>query len=409
MIGTAGTRHSMVVYASGMIRMMIAILMLLVPACARAAEPPAASAAALPAPAYAYSRATGPLRIGVVGMVHGHVEGLLWQASQRSDLVIVGVYEPDRAVFDRLAAKYKLDPSLYHATLAGMLDAAKPEAVSVMSSIKDHLAAVEACAPRGVHLLLEKPLAFSNADARRMVELAREHKVLVLTNYETSWYASVREAKRLIDAGEMSPIRRMAFRHGHKGPKEIGCSPEFVAWLADPVQNGGGAIVDFGCYGAVLSTWLMNGQRPTIVTAAASTLKPAVYPLVDDDATIVLSYPSATAVIQASWAWTHDNKEMDVYTEAGSIHAGRWNDLQVRAPDQAARAVVPPAKPADLENEWTYLRKVIRGDVAVDALSSLENNVIVVEILDAARTAVAKVREERGGSSVAKPTEPAGR
>ena len=141
------------------------------------------------------SRETGPLRIGVVGLVHGHVEGLLWQSTQRDDLKIVGVYDPDRALFDRLAAKYKLDSSLYYVSLEEMLDATKPEAVSVMTSIKDHLSAVEACAPRGVHLLVEKPLAFSRADARRMGELAAEHGVLVLTNFETSWYASLREAK----------------------------------------------------------------------------------------------------------------------------------------------------------------------------------------------------------------------
>jgi predicted dehydrogenase len=326
-----------------------------------------------------------PLRIAVIGLVHGHVEGLLWQATQRKDIEIVGVYEPNRALFDRLAEKYKVPASLYYSDLVAMLDASKPEAASVMTSIHDHRMAVEACAPRGVHTLLEKPLAYSNDDARHMAELAKKHNVLVLTNYETSWYASIREAKRRIESGELSPVRHMVFRHGHRGPKEIGCSPEFLAWLTDPVQNGGGAIIDFGCYGAVLSTWLMDGQRPTSVVATASTLKPDVYPKVDDDATIVLSYPTATAVIQASWAWTHDNKEMDIHTEKGSIHAGRWDDLMVRQPDKAAIAVTPAKKPESLENEWTYFRQVVRGECKVDGLSSLETNLIVVEILDAAR------------------------
>ncbi len=344
--------------------------------------PPAASTRPI-----AFSRETGPLRIGVVGMVHGHVEGLLWQASQRSDLQIVGVYEPDRAVFDRLAAKYKLDPSLHHSTLDGMLDAARPEAVSVMGAVRDHLAAVEACAPRGVHVLVEKPLAFSVADAEQMKELAARHGVLVLTNFETSWYASVREAQRLAASGEFGPLRRMVFRHGHKGPREIGCSPEFLAWLTDPALNGGGAVVDFGCYGAVLATWLMEGQRPTRIVAIRSTLKPQMYPHVDDDATIVLTYPDATAVIQASWAWTHDNKEMDLHAERGSLHAGKWNELRTRERDGDERTFVPPMTPELLRDEWTYLRAVVRGACEVDPLSSLEYNVIVAEILDAARAA----------------------
>ncbi|MBC7773395.1 MAG: Gfo/Idh/MocA family oxidoreductase [Pyrinomonadaceae bacterium] len=334
-----------------------------------------------------FSTQSGPLRIGIIGLVHGHVEGLLWQASQRGDLTIVGIHDPSRALFDRLASKYKLDPALYHASLEEMLDTAKPEAVSVMSSIADHGLAVEACAPRGIHMLLEKPLAFSKSDAHRFEILARKHRVLILTNFETSWYASVREAGRLVESGERAPVRRMVFRHGHKGPKEIGCSPEFLAWLTDPAENGGGAVVDFGCYGAVLSTWMMKGLRPTSVTASTSRLKPEVYPRVDDDATVVLTYPTATAVIQASWAWTHDTKEMDVYTERGSIHAAKWDDLQVRDENAPARVVSPPAKPTHLENEWTYLRKVVRGECEVDPLSSLEFNVIVAEILDEARRA----------------------
>lgn len=329
-----------------------------------------------------------PLRIGVVGLVHGHVEGLLAQALQRKDLTIVGVHEPDRALFDRLAAKYKLGPELYFDSLPTMLDTAKPEAVSVMTSIKDHLAAVEACAPRGVHLLLEKPLAFSNADATRMAELASTHKVHVLTNYETSWYASVREAKARIDAGDLGWVRKMVFRHGHKGPKEIGCSPEFTRWLTDPVENGGGAIVDFGCYGAILSAWMMNGQKPLSVTASATTLKPQTYPLVDDDATIIVTYSTATAVIQASWAWTHDNKEMDVFAERGSLHAAKWDALEARTVDGPRVTEKPAAKPESLTDEWTYLRKVIRGECPVDPLSGLELNLIAVDILDRARAAV---------------------
>lgn len=321
-------------------------------------------------------------------MVHGHVHGLLWNAANREDVELVGVYEPNDELFTRLAARYGIDPSIRYATVEEMLEKSKPEAVSVMSSIADHLGAVEACAPRGVHLLLEKPLSYSARDAHRMGELARANGVLVLTNFETSWYASVREAKRMVDAGEMAPVRRMVFRHGHRGPQEIGCSDEFLEWLTDPVGNGGGALVDFGCYGAVLSTWMMDGARPTSVVASASQLKPERYPRVDDDATIVLTYSGATAVIQASWAWTHDNKEMDVYTERGSIHAGKWDALRVRAPDGPMRAVEAAKKPAHLENEWTYLRQVVRGACAVDPLSSLELNTVVAEILDAAREQV---------------------
>jgi predicted dehydrogenase len=345
-------------------------------------------------PAAAKSQADKPLRLGVVGLVHGHVEGLLWAATQRNDIEIVGVYEPNKALFDKLATKYGLPQDEYFASLEAMLDAAKPEAVSVMTSIKDHLLAVEACAPRGVHMLVEKPLAFDAGEAKAMEALATKHNIHLLTNFETSWYASVREAKRLVDDKQFSPIRKMVFRHGHKGPKELGCTQEFLDWLTDPEQNGGGAVVDFGCYGAVLSTWLMQGERPTSIAASATTLKPAIYPHVDDDATIVLTYPSATATIQASWAWTHDNKEMELHTEQGSLHAAKWNTLQMRRPDQPPQAAHVPAKESSMQDEWTYLRCVVQGTCKVDPLSSLEYNVIVAEILDEARKQIAEAKRK---------------
>lgn len=345
----------------------------------------AAALAMNPAPApRAHGLDDEPLRIAIVGLVHQHCEGLLWQAARRDDLQLVGIFERDTALFDRLAERHGVDRSLRFDDLERMLDEASPEAVSVMTSIDDHLEVVEACAPRGIHALVEKPLAFRAEDAARMAELADEHGVLVLTNYETSWYASVREAERLVRAGELGALRRMVFRHGHRGPREIGCYEEFLAWLTDPAENGAGALVDFGCYGAVLATWLMGGQRPLSVSASASQLRPEAYPDVDDDATIVLRYPEATAVVQASWSWTHDNKEMDLFAERGSLHAAKWGALERRDRDADPVVLEPPPLPEHLANEWTYLRHAIRGACEVDPLSSLAFNVVVAEILDEA-------------------------
>lgn len=325
-----------------------------------------------------------PLRLAVIGLDHGHVEGVLYNATSRDDLTIVGIYDPSYALFVKYRDKYDLDPDLFFADLDRMLDETQPEAASVMTPISRHLDAVQACAPRGVHTLLEKPLAYNHEEAEEMASLGQEHGVHVLTNFETSWYASVRETQRMIESGEAGTPTRVVFRHGHKGPVEIGCSDEFVRWLTDPAFNGGGAIVDFGCYGANIMTWIMDNQRPTSVHAVTQQLKPDLYPNCDDDATIVLTYPTATAVIQASWAWTHDNKEMDVHATKMSIHAQKWDAMQTRLPDQAALQITPSEKPAHLTDEWTYLRTLVRGECGVDPLSGIENNLIVTEILDAA-------------------------
>ncbi len=342
------------------------------------------------------AHAEQPLRLAVIGLTHGHVEGLLWNAERRDDLEIVGVWEPNEALFDRLAERYGLDPDLRFDELGLMLDETRPEAASVMTSTAGHLEAVRACAPRGVHMLVEKPLAISLAHAREMEALAREHNVHLLTNYETSWYPSVHEAHRLTrDGAHFTPIRRAVFRHGHSGPVEIGCAPEFLEWLTDPRENGAGALFDFGCYGAAFMVWFADGRPPDTVSATLRTLKPELYAGVDDDATIILGYPDRVGVVQASWAWTHDNKEMDLHTEGGSLHAGKWSDLTIRDPDAEPRDGSPPPRPQPYDNEWSYLKAVVRGEARVDPLSALDLNVTVVRILDAARRSALTGREIR--------------
>ena len=329
-----------------------------------------------------------PLRIGIAGLDHTHVHGLLWNASRRDDLELVGIQEVDAALFEASVERFGLEGVPRYESVEALLVGGEPEAVAAMGSIDRHLAVVEACAPKGVHVVVEKPLAVRSSDAVRMAELAAAHGVRVLTNYETSAYRSLRTAARMVERGELGALRRMVFRHGHKGPIEIGCPPEFVAWLTQP-ERGGGALIDFGCYGVLLATWLQGGAEPLEVVASASTLKPDKYPGVDDDATIVLRYAEATAVVQASWCWTHDNKEADLHLEGGSLHAGRGERLERRLPDQdRERVAIEPDVfcPVDV---WGHLRDVVRGTAEPDPLASLPLNLTVVRVLEEARAQVA--------------------
>jgi len=136
-----------------------------------------------------------------------------------------------------------------------------------------------------------------------MERLAREANIKLMVNYWNEWVAPSHDLFRRVRAGEVGPIQKIIVQYGHSGPKEIGVSQEFAKWLYDPVRNGGGAIMDFGCYGAELSLWLKG--RPERVYATTHKLKIDQGNKVDDDATIVLDYPDATAVIEASWDWPY--------------------------------------------------------------------------------------------------------
>ncbi|PAX07172.1 Gfo/Idh/MocA family protein [Sphingomonas lenta] len=337
-----------------------------------------------------------PVRLAVARLTHGHVAWLLgWE--KRGDVEVVGIYEPDRAVAERYVREFKLDPRLVHAELAPMLDRVRPEAVVAFGSIAEHRSVVEAAAPRGLHVMVEKPLAFSATDADAMAALARRHRIQLLTNYETTWYASRAPIRAALARGEVGPIRKAVFRHGHHGPKELGVQPEFLSWLTDPQANGGGALVDFGCYGANLMTWLMNGRAPTSVTAVTQRLKsdPSCA-RVDDEATLVLAYPDATAIVQASWNWPDHRKDVQVFGERGLLFAPDRDTLLVRRRGEQAdrRLATPPPAHAD---PFAFLADVIRGRAAVpdDDPSSLANALVVARILDAARRSAATGRTVR--------------
>ncbi len=331
-----------------------------------------------------------PLRVAIAGLVHGHVEGFLNNSAHRTDIRIVAISDPDRALFDRYAAQFSLDPSLYHADLEEMLLSTKPEAVLIYSSTFDHRKIVELCASRHIPVMMEKPLAVSLEDARAIERAANDAKIQVLVNYETSWYRSNHAAFQLLHSGAIGDIRKVVVHDGHQGPKEIGVSSEFLNWLTDPKLNGGGALFDFGCYGADLMTWLMNGQRPLSVTAVTQQIKPDVYPHVDDEATIVLTYPKAQAILQASWNWPFDRKDMEVYGRTGYIFTVGHDNLKIRRPGEKEDQLVAVGKaPPPYENSLAYLRAVILDGVKPDGPGSLATNLIVTEILDAARQSAA--------------------
>lgn len=238
--------------------------------------------------------------------------------------------------------------------------------------------------------MVEKPLATNLVHAERMKSLAETNKIHLLTNFETSWYPTTEKAYRLVnDSAFVGKIRKTVFHDGHNGPKEIGVGSEFLEWLTDPKQNGGGALIDFGCYGANLMTYLMKGEEPISVTAVTQNFKPNIYTKVDDEATIIVNYGTAQCIIQASWNWPFSRKDMEVYGETGYIITKDANDMRIRNTkmDGEKNLHVTVKELPVYTDPISYFADVIRGKITVpkNGLYSLENNFIVVKILDAAR------------------------
>jgi predicted dehydrogenase len=260
------------------------------------------------------------------------------------------------------------------------------QAVATFTSTFDHRRVVEECAPRGIDVMMEKPLAVNMKDARAMAAAAKKGGIQLLVNYETTWYPANQAAYKMIwEQNAIGDLRKFVVHDGHQGPKEIGCPPEFLAWLTDPKLDGGGALMDFGCYGADLMTWLMRGVRPTSVFAVTQQIKPEVYPKVDDEATIVVTYPKAQGIIQASWNWPYNRKDMEIYGQTGYVLVPKNNLLRVLKGNQPETETTISQLAGPEADPISYLAAVVRGEIKNAGLSSLEVNMVAMEILDAAR------------------------
>lgn len=338
-----------------------------------------------------------PIKLGVVGLTHGHVHWILGQ-TDRGDIKLVGIVETDLHLAKRYSDQHGYPMSIVYSTMEEMILATQPDAVSAFGTTYEHLAVVEMCAPKGIHVMVEKPLAVNLEHAKKMESLAKKYNIHLLTNYETSWYPTNAKAYELLKEGAVGDLRKVIVRDGHKGPKKIGVNAEFLDWLTDPVQNGGGAIMDFGCYGVNLMTWLQEGKRPNTVTAITQQLQPENNPKVDDDATIILTYDDAMAIIQPSWNWPIGRKDMEIYGEKGVIYADDRHKLRIRMSEgydgYKEESFELKEREAPYHDPFSLLVAVIKNEVVLQPYDpySLENNIIVMEILEAAGKSAKNLR-----------------
>ncbi len=330
-------------------------------------------------------------RLAIIGLDHDHVWGLLKDVAGEPEAELVAVAEPRPELVAR--AKSRVPASVkFYSNYVQMLDEAKPEAVIVTTENDRHLEILRECAKRHIHYSTEKPMATNAADAREMERLANQAGIKVMVNYWNAWVAPTHEVFHRVRAGQVGPVQKIIVQYGHKGPKEIGVSEYFADWLYDPVKNGGGAIMDFGCYGAEWAVWLKG--RPARVSAIAQKLKTDQHNKVDDDATIVLDYPDGEVIIEASWNWPYSMGQVQVFGPKGSLLATGSELFYRSAEDRGAKtslegeriALDPPAR--ETSNAISYFVDCIRHDKPIEDPVSAKLNVQVMDILDAARESV---------------------
>jgi len=336
-------------------------------------------------------------RLAIIGLDHDHVWELLKYLETEPEAELVAIAEAQPALVKEAESKVPASVKFY-SEYVKMLDEVKPEAVIVTTANDRHLEILRECAKRHIHYSTEKPIATNAADAREMERLANRAGIKLMVNYWNAWVAPSHELFHRVQDGQVGTVQKIIVQYGHAGPKEIGVSEYFANWLYDPVKNGGGAIMDFGCYGAEWAVWLKG--RPKGVQAIAQKFKVSQHNKVDDDATILLEYPDATVIIEASWDWPYSMGQVQVFGPKGSLLATP-NKLFYRPTDDDGKKMGLEGEPVALNapqgatsNPVAYFVDRIRHDKPIEDPLSMRLNVQVMEILDAARESIRSGREQ---------------
>jgi predicted dehydrogenase len=294
----------------------------------------------------------GKTRVAVVGLDHDHVWELLKYLEAEPDAELVAIAEPQAALVKEAKAQVPGSVKFYSAYVK-MLDEVQPEAVIVTTANDRHLEILRECAKRHIHYSTEKPMATNAADAREMERLANQAGIKLMVNYWNAWVAPSHELFHRVRDGQVGAVQKIIVQYGHAGPKEIGVSEYFANWLYDPVKNGGGAIMDFGCYGA---EW-------------------------------------------ALWNWPHSMGQVQVFGPKGSFLATH-SKLYYRPTENGGKTglegelIALNAPQGTTSNPVAYFVDCIRHDKAIEDPLSTRLNVQVMEILDAARESARTGREQ---------------
>jgi predicted dehydrogenase len=330
-------------------------------------------------------------KIAVVGLEHSHVWGHLGKMIKGDPAKLVGIAEKNPELIAE-AKKAGAPDNLIYADYGKMLDETKPDIVWAFVPNNRHLEIVQACAPRKIHVIFEKPLASTYKDALEVRRLAQKNGIYVMTNYQMAWWPANYTAKKQADSGEIGKVWRLRGIVGHGGPGSQGArSKYFFDWLTDPVKNGAGALMDFGCYNALWSLWYMG--RPETVYAQANHLRPDVFPKVEDNATLVLHYKNGVGLFEGSWDLPRSYQDLEVFGPGGSVYMQNGKVEMHKSRTKEAQPVAIEPLPADRAEPIAYMISCIRQKKAPEGLVGIDINVGVNEIIEAAKMSVKTGRE----------------
>lgn len=322
-------------------------------------------------------------RIGVIGLVHDHIWGVLNNFAEDSRAEIVAAADPNQSLLEKVSELFQVKKT--YTDYKEMLQTENLDVALIYTDNASGASAVEAAAAAGVHCIVEKPMAATLEQADRMLIAAKEHNIKLMVNWPTAWMKTYRHALTLAESGAIGDIFKVRYRSGHQGPKEIGCDRHFYEWLYDKSRNGAGALMDYCCYGADFAAYLMG--RPNSVTGVAGRFVKD-YISVDDNAILLAKYNHGIAICEASWTTYGFGYELMINGTTGTIKADPHAVVMATKDDPTGTVVDVPELPEGQRNPAEYFLNCLDNDLPIEGLCCPVVSRNAQEILEAGIIAV---------------------
>jgi predicted dehydrogenase len=345
-----------------------------------------------------------PWKIAGINFDHFHMGDLLRQTFEHPSAEIVGICDDDPDRMKDAIDNFSIPPRRVFTDVHACMKQADPDLVIICAATARHAEYVEAIAPYGKHLFVEKPFADSLANADRMLEAVHGEQQLII-NWPLRWYPSHATAFRLVSEGKIGQVREVHFYDGNRGPLAHGADKVVLDVTAErkaeswfyKKSEGGGSLLDYLGYGTTLAAWYNGGKIPVEVTTVAGG-DPALE--VDEHSITICRYADGTlSRFETKWGtftdpWTHQPQPKCGFNIVGSEGTIASYDLEPSIRIQTRDKPEGETIPADeLKHPFhapiPYVLHCLENDLPIDGPLSATTSRIGQLVVDAAAKSAA--------------------
>lgn len=269
------------------------------------------------------------MKIVGINFDHFHMGDLLRMVHEHPHAGIAGLCDEMPERMQEAVRNFSLPADCVFTDYRQCLEKKKPDIAILCPATAQHAEYVEKVAPFGVHILMEKPMANSLAEADAMIRAVEASGKELVINWPLAWYPSHRMAKKLIDEGRIGEVLEVHFYDGNRGP---------LYHLADKVEvseadvqqrkphswfykqaSGGGSLRDYLGYGTTLGTWYHDGRKPIEITTVVD--EPAGLE-VDEHSVTIARYESGLSKYETRWGTFTDPWTRQPQPKCGFVIVG---------------------------------------------------------------------------------------